>query len=178
MRKVTSILCSIAFAISGIMMAVTASDPSPGSGYKTLSAATLPYLRLPSADTGTIAYPIIPQDLLLDLAKKKGLNTTEQTSVGVDSATVDSLKQRIVDLEQRRQVTKVKWRRAPALKPIVKSDTIRVPVYYLATQVGNKEGPTGECISVYEVHKVDKICPENLNSSVEDTTEYHIKVDD
>ena len=40
-----------------------------------------------------------------------------------------------------------------------------------ATQVGTKEGPTEECVSVYEVHKVDEICPENTNSSVEPVNE-------
>lgn len=175
MKKALTILCSFAFALSGVMMAITASDPSPGPSYKAISAATLPrpVMSFPSADTGTIA---LPQDLLLDLAKKQGLNVTaEKTTAGVDSAIVDSLKQRIVDLEQKGQVTKVKWRRAPAPAPIVKRDTIQVPVYYLATQVGNKEGPTGECISVYEVHKVDEICPGTTISSVEGTSEYHVK---
>ena len=178
MKKALTILCSFAFALSGVMMAITASDPSPGQSYKAISAATLPQhvLSIPSANTGTIA---LPQDLLLDLAKKQSLNgSAEKTTADVNSAIVDSLKQHIVDLEQKRQVTKVKWRRAPAPAPIVERDTIRVPVYYLATQVGNKEGPTGECISVYEVHKVDEICPEMTNSSVEGTNEYHVKGSD
>lgn len=146
MRKVTSILCSIAFMISGIMMAITASDPSPGTGYKTLAAATLPHQM---SDTDRM---IIPQDLLRDFAKKNEVLDT------VYITKTDTIKE---------QVTKVKWRKAPVPKPIVERDTIQVPVYYLATQVGNKEGPKGECISVYEVHKVDEICPEITNSSVE-----------
>lgn len=176
MNKQMSILCSIAFMISGIMMAVTASDPSPGTGYKSMSAATMS--RLPVMDGGTIQFPTLPQDLLLDLAKKQGLDTTKETIVVVDTAMVDSLKQRIYNLEQTRQVTKVKWRKAPAPKPIIERDTIQVPVYYLATQVGNKEGPTGECISVYEVHKVDEICSGTTISSAEGMNEYHIKGDD
>lgn len=159
MNKITSILCSIAFMISGIMLAKRSADPSPGIGYKEMSAATPINYQIPSGNK--LEYPTLPQDLLLDLAKKQGLNETAQTTVGVDSATVDSLKQRIVYLEQKRQVTKVKWRQAPAPDPIVHTDTIQVPVYYLATQVGTREGPTGECISVYEVHQVDEICPEN-----------------
>ena len=147
-------------------MAVTASDSSPGIGYKTMNAATLPntVITFPSADVSNV---VLPQDLSLDLAKKKGLNaSTDKTTVGVDSVTIDSLKKRIAYLEQKRQVTKVKWRKAPVPKPIVK-DTIRVPIYYLATQVGNKEGPTGKYISVYEVHKVDKICTETTISSTD-----------
>lgn len=177
MNKQMSILCSIAFMVSGIMMAVTASDPSPGTGYKSISAATVLQLH-PSMDAGTIEFPTLPQDLLLDLAKKQGLDATKETVVVVDTAVVDSLKQRIVDLEQTRQVTKVKWRRAPAPSPIIERDTIQVPVYYLATQVGNKEGPTGECISVYEVHKVDEICSGTTISSAEGMNEYHVKGDD
>lgn len=166
MKKAMSILCSIAFLLSGVMMAVTASDSSPGTGYKTMNAATLPntVITFPSTDVSNV---VLPQDLSLDLAKKKGLNaSTDKTTVGVDSVTIDSLKKRIAYLEQKRQVTKVKWRKAPVPKPIVK-DTIRVPIYYLATQVGNKEGPTGKCISVYEVHKVDEICTGTTISSTD-----------
>ena len=156
-------------------MAITGSDQSSSSGYKTASAATMPYYSFPRIDTGTID---IPQDLLLDLANKKGLNVTAKTNAGVDSAIIDSLQQRITYLEQKGQVTKVKWRKGAAPKPIIMRDTIKVPVYYLATQVGNKEGPTGESISIYEVHKVDEICSKTTISSVEDTVEYHIKTSD
>ena len=151
--------------ISGIMMAITASDPSPGTGYKTMVAATMPQVYTPSiplavSDTGLLD---IPEDLVRDLAKHKGVLDT------VYITKTDTIKE---------QVTKVKWRQAPAPAPVVERDTIQVPVYYLATQVGNKEGPTGECISVYEVHKVDEICPETTISSAEGTNEYHIKASD
>lgn len=141
-------VCSIAFMVSGIMMAITTSDPPTNTGYSTISASTLPTMY-PNMDTGTID---IPQDLLRDLAVKHKVRDT------VYITKTDTVKE---------QVTKVKWRKVSAPKPIVERDTIQVPIYYLATQVGNKEGPTGECISVYEVHKVDKICPEIINSSVE-----------
>ena len=177
MKKILSILCSFAFALSGVMMAITVSDPSPSTGYKSMSAATMPVLTYnATADTCPIT---LPQDLLLDLAKKnKDLTAAEQTIPTRDSAVVDSLKQRICELESKGPVTKVKWRRAPAPKPIVLRDTIREAHYYLATQVGNKEGPTGECISVYEVHKVDEICSGTTISSADGTSEYHIKASD
>ena len=140
MRKVTTILCSIAFMISGIMLA-TANDSSSKDGYKTLAAAT----PMPQQLYGNIVNPLnLSEDLVRDLAKQKGVQDT------VYITKTDTIKE---------QVTKVKWRKAPAPAPVA-PDTIQVPVYYLATQVGNKEGPTGECISVYEVHKVDEICPE------------------
>lgn len=151
--------------ISGIMMAITASDQSPGTGYKTITAATIqqPYFAttpIVATDTNTIE---LSEDLVRDLAKKRGVLDT------VYITKTDTIKE---------QVTKVKWRKAPVPKPIVKRDTIQVPVYYLAKQVGNKEGPTGECISVYEVHEVDKICPETTISSADGANEYHIKAGD
>jgi hypothetical protein len=151
MRKVTSIICSILFFMSGIMMAFIPSDPSPGTGYKTIAASTIMPNTFPVAalDTGIID---IPEDIVRDLAKRKGVLDT------VYVTKTDTIKE---------QVTKVKWRQAPAPDPIVVRDTIREAHYYLATQVGNKEGPTDKCISVYEVHEVDKICPETTNSSVE-----------
>ena len=157
MNKVTTIFCAVAFMISGIMLA-TANDSSSDTGYKTIAAA-VPIQRYA---------PALPQDLLLDLAKMKSSDTSEVTTDSVNSELVDSLKQRISDLEEKGQVTKVKWRRAPAPAPVVVRDTIRETHYYLAKQVGNKEGPNGECIPVYEVHKVGEVCPEISNSSTED----------
>lgn len=168
MKRITSVLCCIAFAISGIMMAVTASDPSPGTGYKTMAAATIPYVTpLP----GTNA--VLPQGLSLDLAKNESPNNIEQTSVVVDSFAIDSLKQRIIELEKnKRQVTKVKWRQAPAPDPIVKCDTIYQTRYYLATQTGSKEDDSGICIPIYEIRQVDKICPEIVISANKENNYY------
>lgn len=136
-------------------MALTAGDPSPGNtGYKTIAASTI--TQIPNATFPITAMDTcvidIPEDLVRDLAKRKNVLDT------VYITKTDTIKE---------QVTKVKWQKAPAPKPIVVRDTIREAHYYLATQVGNKEGPTGECISVYEVHEVDKICPENTNSSIQ-----------
>lgn len=151
MRRFTSIFCSLAFMVSGIMMALTAGDPSPGtkSGYNTIAASTI--TQVPSTPIDRYIVDM-PEDLVRDLAKRKGVLDT------VCITKTDTVIE---------QVTKVKWRKAPAPKPVVVRDTIREAHYYLATQVGNKEGPTGECISVYEVHEVDKICPEITNSSVQ-----------
>ncbi len=165
MRKVTTVLCSIAFMISGIMMAITASDPSPGNSYKTVNAATIQQMYIPTfpelkADTGRID---LSEDLLRDLAKKKGVLDT------VYITKTDTIKE---------QVTKVKWRRNPAPASVVKRDTIQVPVYYLATQVEIKEDSMGQCIPVYELRKVDELCTETKTSSVEGTNECHIKGDD
>lgn len=158
MRKITSIICSLAFLMSGVMMALTTSDPSPGTGYKTIAASTMTQIQpavFPIAAMDTCVIDI-PEDLVRDLAKRKGVLDT------VCVTKTDTIVE---------QVTKVKWLKAPAPKPIVVRDTIREAHYYLATQVGNKEGPTDKCISVYEVHEIDKICPETTNSSVEPMNE-------
>lgn len=167
MRKAMTILCSIAFMISGIMMAITASDSSSSTGYKTMTAATLPQIyTIPSIvkDTGTID---LSEDLVRDLAKRKGVLDT------VYITKTDTVKE---------QVTKVKVKKVPVpsnvmeINVIARTDTILVPVYYLATQVGMKEGPTGDCISIYEVHKVDEICTDSTNSSVMHATERDVDV--
>ena len=148
--------------VSGIMMAITASDPSPGTGYKTIAAATptvyVPMFPTLAKDTGTLD---IPEDLVRDLAKRKGVLDT------VYITKTDTVKE---------QVTKVKWRRTPVPKSVVVRDTIRETRYYLAKQVGMKEGPKDQCIPVYEVHKVDELCPEIINSSVESTNELNSDV--
>lgn len=169
MRKVTTILCSVAFMISGIMMAITASDPSPGIGYKTMQAATTnQYMYYPKivqqTDTGTLD---LSEDLIRDLAKRKGVLDT------VYITKTDTIKE---------QVTKMKRRKVTAPSPVMeinvvsRRDTIQVPVYYLATQIGMKEEPTGKCISIYEVHKVDEICTDSINSSAESVTEQNTNV--
>ena len=159
MKPLASVLCSIIFLMSGIMMALTAGDPSPGNtGYKTIAASTItrvPNITFPVTVTDTCVIDIT-EDLVRDLAKRKNVLDT------VYITKTDTIKE---------QVTKVKWRKATAPKPIIMRDTIREAHYYLATQVGMKEGPTGDCISVYEVHEVDKICPENINSSVKPMNE-------
>jgi hypothetical protein len=134
------------------MMAITTSDPKPVVRYNTMAAATLPQFNIPTIaatqDTGKID---LSEDLIRELAREKGVLDT------VCITKTDTIKE---------QVTKVKWKRAPAPDPIVIRDTIRETYYYLATQTGMKEGPGGECIPIYEVHKVDEICPETNNSSV------------
>ena len=155
-------MCSIAFMISGIMMAITAQEPSPPGNYKAATAAIpsqplyTPFV-VHQTDTGTLD---LPEDLIRDFARKKGIQDT------VYITKTDTV-----------PVTKVKVKKVPVPSNVMeinvttRRDTIQVPVYYLATQVGTKEGPTGECISVYEIHKVDEICPENINSSVQPINE-------
>ena len=118
-----------------------------------MNAANRPVMQI-------AANPVLPQDLLLDLAKKQSVQDT------VFITKTDTIKE---------QVTKVKWKKVAVPSPVIdvtvtsqcRIDTVEKPVYYLATQSGNKEGPDGSCISVYEVHRVDEICPEIANSSID-----------
>lgn len=157
MRKALSILCCISFAIAGGFMAITANDLSPGK-HQAINAATR-NVYLPSVPIDTFGVLNLSEDLVRDFAKKKGVADT------VYITKTDTITQ---------QVTKVKWRKVPATTPVMeinvnaRIDTVRVPVYYLATQVGNKEGPNNECVPIYEVRKVDELCP---NSSVEPSIE-------
>ncbi len=141
-------------------MAITASDPSPGTGYKTMTAATL---QAPTVGINPIDLSGLSDDLVRDIAAKKGVLDT------VYITKTDTI---------IKQVTKVKWRQATAPDPVVVRDTIREAHYYLATQVGTKEGPTGECIPIYEVRKVDEVCPQDSNSSVMRTPQYDNGVGD
>lgn len=168
MRRITTIICCIAFAISGIMLAKTAADQSPGDGYKSVAAATMTQIpKVFSYERPATAFDVesgqfdLSEDLVRELAAQKGILDT------VYVTKTDTI---------REQITKIKWRKGPAPPPIVVRDTIRETQYYIATQVGMKEGPTDECIPVYEVHKVDEICPENINSSVESVNELNSDV--
>lgn len=155
MKRLMTIICSLAFAVYGIAIALTPETST--TGYKSMYAATTDYVY-PTIDLSKMQ---IPKDLSLDLAKKKASDTVYITKT-------DTVP---------KQVTMVKWRQAPAPDPIVVRDTIWETRYYLAKQVGNKEGPTEQCIPVYEVHKVNELCPENTNSSTEGPPNYW-KVDD
>lgn len=161
MNKIVSLMCSFAFALSGVMMAIIASDPSPGINSKAVQASVLPTYNFPVVGSTTPKLDL-SEDLVRDLAKNKGLLDT------VYITKTDTV---------RTKITKIKVKKVPVPSNVIevnvpaRRDTILVPVYYLARQVGNKEGPTGDCISVYEVHKVDEICPEISNSSVEHVNE-------
>lgn len=162
MKRIVTTLWVLAFLISGVLVASIPHSSSSTDSFKMANAGTM--VAAPVVNPNSF---VLPHDLLLDLAKKQGSNGKEVTALAIDSATMDSLKQRIAYLEQKEQVTKVKRRKVPVPKPIVLRDTIREAHYYLATQVGNKEGPTGECIAIYEVHKIDSLCPEITNSYME-----------
>lgn len=138
MKQIVTIFCCGLFAAAGIALAIATSHVSSRNyGYNTMSAAV-----------PTITAESLPKDLLLDFAKKEQLNSSVPDTVYLTKT--DTIKE---------QVTKVKFRRIYVPKEVVKTDTLHVPVYYLATRTEERKDSVGQCIPVYEVRKVDEICP-------------------
>ena len=165
MKRLTTILYCLSFAIFGIGLALTGNSSFGLNKTQSVSAGTIMKLEMPNGIKDPLLTSAVPHDLVTNMEEK----ASEGDSITISSPSsslVDSLKQRIDYLEKKKQVTMVKWRKSKS-PPEVRTDTVSVPVYYLATKTGMKEGPDGKCVSVYEVHKVDEICPENDNSSVE-----------
>ena len=148
MKKITTILCSICFMICGIAISGTYTNSPPNlfPGNQTAYAQQQSFIpQMVKFDVSQL-----PLDLQLGQVEEKVPDTVYITKT-------DTIKE---------QVTKVKWRQAPAPDPIIKVDTIQVPVYYLATQVGIKEEPTDtNQVILYEVHKIENYGPDQLNSS-------------
>lgn len=143
MKKLTTILCSLAFMVSGIMMALHIDPKAPSIGHGL------------SAEASPVFIPVFDKTAMpLDL------------QLGIKGDNPDTV---YVTKHDTVQVVTTKWRKAPAPKPViqVRTDT----VYYLATQVGNKEGPSEEGGAIYEVHKVDNINPVNTTPGVQHVTE-------
>lgn len=126
MRRLTTILCSIAFMVCGISLAITTKSP-PISDYKALNAATMS--NMPVLDYSNVQLPL---DMQLDQAKK-------------DTDTVYITKTDTVKIP----VTKVKRKKVYVPNPIVKRDTI----YYIATHTVNKEDTVKH---IYKLNRVDK----------------------
>lgn len=181
MKRFTTILCGIAFAIFGIGLGLYGLKDMSFSHAQTAAASEMMSKYQPLTQ---INYSQLPTDLQMDL--KKNAPTAEAlTTNAVNSEVVDSLNNVIAKLEKKEPVTKVRWMRGPAPPPIVKTkvvelhttDTVHVPVYYLATRV-DKEGSTGQCTPVYEVRKVDEICPQIMNSSDDYVNEHDSNAND
>ncbi len=149
----------------GVGLALTGNSIPDLSKTQQVSAGTILKLEMPNNIQDPILQGTISRGFSLN-SEEKALEDDSITISSSNSLLVDSLKQRINYLEKKKQVTMVKYPKNTS-PPMAKTDTIYVPVYYMATKTGMKEGPDGSCISVYEVHEVDKVCPEINNSSAE-----------
>ena len=139
MRKLTTILCSIAFAISGICLAkVTATSNTTTT---TVSAANVPTLDMSSVK--------MPVDLLLE--KQVHESDSIKPTGRVDTVYVE-----------RPKLVKV---RAPRK---IKTKTVHVPVLYIATRMDNKEDSIkNDSLPVYKLEKVGTVDLKKLNSSID-----------
>ena len=139
MRKLTTILCSIAFAISGICLAkVTATSNTTTT---TASAANVPTLDMSSVK--------MPVDLLLE--KQVHERDSVKPPGRVDTVYVE-----------RPKLVKV---RAPRK---IKTKTVHVPVLYIATRTDVKEDTVShDSLPIYKVEKVGKIDLEKFKSSID-----------
>lgn len=139
MRKLTTILCSIAFAISGICLAKVAATSNTTT--TTVSAANVPTL-----DISNVKMPI---DLLLDQKAQK--NDSIKPPGKVDTVYVE--KPKLVKVHAPRKI---------------KTKTVHVPVLYIATRTDVKEDTvSNDSLPLYKVQKIGKIDLKKFNSSID-----------
>ena len=145
MRKLTTILCSIAFAISGICLADATATKSTSS--QTVSAATMPNISLDNVKP--------PVDLLLGLQ--------EETDYSIRSpGRVDT-----VYIEKKPEVKTTKTVKARAPKQVKKKKRHSSPLY-IATRMDNKEDSIKtDSLFIYKLEKIGKVDLEKLNSSID-----------
>ena len=139
MEKLTTILCSIAFAISGLCLAKTTATKSTTSA--TISAATLPVV-----DMSKVKMPV---DFLLSQ------QTQEKDSIRAPGKpdTIYVEKPKLVKVHAPRKI---------------KTKTVHVPILYIATRTDVKEDTVShDSLSIYKVKKIGKIDLKKFNSSID-----------
>ena len=137
----------MAFAIFGIGLATVGLDPPT----QTIAASAAPY-QMPVIQANDFGQ--LPLDLQLDLTKE---DTLEEVVV---TAATPVVKQEKLSTKKELKLPKKKPKRNYTPDQMIRKarqDTITkvVPVYYLATYIGNKEDAKGKNLTIYEVHKVD-----------------------
>ena len=135
MRRVTSIICSIGFAIFGICLATMNVTPSSN-----LVAANASSYEMPVIQTQSMMQ--LPLDLQLD-------QQIREDSVTQKCEQRSAPKEQIAYVHKRSYTPDKIVRKARVNKP-----SKRAPEFYLATYIGNKDD-TNNSLSIYEVYKVD-----------------------
>ena len=125
MKRLTTLICCLAFMVAGISLAINGNTNVLTRS--TISAATT--YNIPKIDVSQMHMPL---DLLLDQAKKAGLE--EATPI------------------KEPEVTKVDTHTVKV--PVVVERTVEVPVLYIATPADNKGDPPDDT-PMYSVHKLD-----------------------
>lgn len=165
MKKFVTIFCALAFAVCGLGLGLSTKSPPPpiiiGNGLSMNAAIPmkpfLPPQLLPVVDstkTGTvITDTIIIRDTVTVRVK--------------DSSKVAKLRKSKVQLAKKGFKKNVPVTSSISHQaPIQVHDTtyLEKPVIYLIRQVGKKEGPSEDSLTIYEVHKVDSIGSRKYNS--------------
>ena len=142
-----TVLCSFAFAIAGICLAIQSNSSSPGYNQNAIHAATLP----------KIGKPTLPLDLQLDLKNKYSKTDT----VYLPSDTVFVIKQQKAKPKVRRAHTlksasmRNQKLRSPALEPdsIVKNKVCGDREEYTPDTIGPSKGSIILVVDGEEVYK-------------------------
>lgn len=82
MRYITTILCTLAFLVAGISLAIQDNNDSPAFKHQTISAATVPVYSMPG----------LPLDLQLDLKNKYKTTDTVYVTQPSDTVFVEKVK--------------------------------------------------------------------------------------
>lgn len=145
MRRVTSIICSLAFAIFGIGLATVGLDPPT----QTITASAASY-RMPVIQANN-DFGQLPLDLKSDLMEEDTLEEIVVTPELLQEKSPSKKELKLPKKKRKRNYTPDQMIRKARQDTITKV----VPVYYLATYIGNKEDAKGKNLTIYEVHKVD-----------------------
>lgn len=141
MRKLTTILCSIAFALSGICLAKITTAKSSTSSQ--VMAATMPNINLNDIK--------LPKDLTLDLQQQDSIRSPgKPDTVYIEKPAVKTKKSKKVRTPRR-----------------VKTKTVHVPVLYIVTCMDKEDSISHDSLPIYKVEKVGKIDLKKFNSSVD-----------
>lgn len=184
MKKFTTTICCICFAIFGIGLAKYHVGHPEGHTLPVSAAQPIQWAIKPNVGFGTAASPIAFTNAAEE--QQESLESTEP-SVSVDSAKmiIDSLEKKIESLEKASVKTETRTASVPKSmkkgfgkvlrKKYVDPKTNvfepdQIPSIHKAKQMGVKR-PNG-CIAVYELRQVDEICNQKDSLSAERAIEH------
>lgn len=166
MKKLTTIICCICFAIFGIGLAKYGVGP-PSHTLSANAAQPIQWAITPKVGFGPTVSPIA---LVSAAEEQESLENTEPlVPVDSTSAVIDSLKKKIEALEKASVKTRTSKASVPksAKKNVGKKKSKKVfepdKLPGTAKQMGVKQS-TG-CIAVYELRQVDEICQKDSLST-------------
>lgn len=143
MRRLTTIICCMAFALSGICLATMTSKSD-------LTTSSVQAATLPTIDMSKMSLPL---DLQLNQTAQ---NKDSTVSVKTDTVYVEKTKLVKVSAPHK-----------------VKTKTVHVPVLYIATRTDNKEDTVNcDSTTLYKVHKVGTLDLNKVISSVDVNQHY------